>query len=81
MRLNSDNTIITSSDSKLRLSVFSSNYYLRDTDVAVFTVNGTAYPCAITQRVYINVDFDVSLVLTSLGVQNSRKVKINGFFP
>ena len=61
MRLNSDNTIITSSDSKLRLSVFSSNYYLRDTDVAVFTVNGTAYPCAITQRVYINVDFDVTL--------------------
>ena len=61
MRLNSDNTIVTSSDSNLRLSVFSSNYYLRDTDVAVFTVNGTAYPCSITQRVYINVDFDVTL--------------------
>lgn len=61
MRLNSDNTIVTSSDSNLRLSVFTSNYYLRDTDVAVFTVNGTAYPCSITQRVYINVDFDVTL--------------------
>ena len=61
MRLNSDNTIVTSSDSNLKLSVFCSNYYLRETDRAVFTLNGVAYPCAISQRVYINVDFDVTL--------------------
>ena len=60
MRLNSDNTIVTSSDSNLKLTVFSSNYYLRETDEAVFTVNGTAYPCSISQRVYIIVDFDVT---------------------
>ena len=42
MRLNSDNTIVTSSDSNLKLTVFTSNYYLGSTDVAVFTVNGVA---------------------------------------
>lgn len=61
MRLNSDNTIVVSSDSNLRLTVGMSNYYLRDTDVAVFTLNGVAYPCSITNRVNIIADFDVTL--------------------
>ena len=39
MRLNSDNTIVTSSDSNLKLTVFSSNYYLRETDEVLFVVS------------------------------------------
>ena len=62
MQLNSDGTIVTSNNSNLKLTVFSSNYYLRDTDVAVFTLStGDSYPCAITDRVYITADFDVAL--------------------
>ena len=61
MRLNSDNTIVASSDSNLKLTVAMSNYYLNSNDVAVFTLNGVAYPCVISDRVYIKVDFDITL--------------------
>ena len=60
MRLNSDGTIIVSSNSKLKFRLAMSNYYL-DGDVAVFTLNGVAYPCTISSRVYIDVAFDVTL--------------------
>ncbi len=62
MRLNNDNSIVASKDSNLNLTVFTSNYYLRDTDVAVFTLStGESYSCTISDRVYIKVDFDVAL--------------------
>lgn len=60
MRLNSDNSIVTSSDSNLHLTVQSTNYYF-DNDVATFTVAGLSYPCEIKDRVLIIVDFDVTL--------------------
>lgn len=63
MQLNSDGTIVTASNSNLKLTLFSSNYYLRDTDVATFTLStGESYPCTISQRVYITADFEVTLV-------------------
>ena len=62
MRLNSDGTIVVSNNSNLKLTLMSTNYYLKDTDVAVFTLStGDSYPCTINDRVYIIADFDVVL--------------------
>ncbi len=60
MRFNSDGTIVCSSDSTLKLTVFSSNYYFLDTDTAIFTLStGQSYTCAIKDRVYIIAEFVV----------------------